>query len=107
MLCGRQNLPDTAVCSPASRVAAAIGNARDERVDLPAHAGPRSALLYDTLAETHKTTSLATPLHNDTRMQLEGTRRRVDELEAMMAENARQLSICVGQTARKDNNKIR
>ena len=96
MLRGQQNLPETA-----------IGNARDERVDLHSRAGPRSALLYDTLAEVHKTSSLAAPLHNDVRMQLEDTRRRVDELEVMMAENARQFSISVGQTARGDNNKIR
>ena len=107
MLRGRQNLPDTAVCSPASRVAAAGGNARDQRVDLPSPAVPKSALLQDVLAEVHETSSLATPLHNDVRMQLEDTRRRADELEAMMADNARQLSIFVGQTARGVNNKLR
>ena len=74
---------------PASRVAATAGQTLDhDMTPEPAPSGPSASLLHDMLNAANESTRLATSQRDNFRQQLDGACRRIDELEAAMAQNA-------------------
>ena len=69
----------------------------------PAPVGPSASLLNDMLSAANESSRLVTLQRDNLRMQLDGACRRVDELEATMAENAVQLQNFVVQSQHDAN----
>ena len=83
-------LPKTAVSPPALRVAAAVCKTQDHDVTPePAPTGPSTSLLQDMLNAANESARLATLQRDNFRQQLDGACRRIDELEATMAQHVR------------------
>ena len=63
--------------------------------------GPSPALLPNMLDAANESAKLVTSQRDNLAMQLHGACRRIDELEARMAENASQTSNFIGQSAQE------
>ena len=61
--------------------------------------GPSPALVQDMLGVANESARLVTSQRDNLAMQLHGACRRIDELEARMAENASQTSNFIGHSA--------
>ena len=92
-------LSASVVGPPVLRVAATTGQTLDrDMTPEPAPTGPSASLLHDMLNAANESTRLATSQRDNFRQQLDGACRRIDELEATMAQNAVKVSAFLGQS---------